>query len=149
MSKTISFKGQLAIGLEDRIKLSTITGKTGYKITKFQILSSTPGVGNHEFVAQIFNKSQVGSIGSAVNFTDSNLLAAIYYAENATTGNAEAPQTIIFDNTKFNQDIFISIADASGGTVPCNYYIELETMDLSDIETTMLTLQSIRTITSR
>ena len=143
MSKTISYKGQLDMGLEDRINLRTIKGKIGYKITKFHILSSTPGVGNHEFVAQIFNKTQLGSIGSAVNFTNNELLAAIYYAENATTGNAEAPQTIIFDNAKFNQDIFISITDASGGTVPCNYYIELETMDLDDVEATMLTLQSI------
>ena len=41
------------------------------------------------------------------------------------------------------------MADADGNTTPANYYIELETMALSDIETTKLTLQSIRTITSR
>jgi hypothetical protein len=147
--KTISYKGQLAIGTEDRIKLRTIKGKVGYKITKFQILSSTPGVGNHEFVAQIFKVSQINNIGPVVNFTNSELLAAIYYAENATTGNAEAPQTIIFDNETFNQDIFVSVDDANSGTVPCNYYIELEAMSLDDIESTMLTLKSLRTIASK
>ena len=147
MSKTISYKGQLAMGTEDRISLSTIQGKVGYKITKFQILSSTPGVGNHEFVAKI-TKVKDPNIGPVVNFTDADLLAAIYYAENATTGNAEAPQTIIFDNEKFNQDIFVNITDASGATVPCNYYFELTTMELSDLESTMLTLKSLRDIAS-
>ena len=32
MSKIISFKGKLNIGEQDRIKLSTIKGKKGYKI---------------------------------------------------------------------------------------------------------------------
>jgi hypothetical protein len=148
MSKTISYRGTLPMGQEERISLATIQGKVGYKITKFQILSSTPGVGNHEFVAKI-TKVKDPNIGPVVNFTDADLLAAIYYAENATTGNAEAPQTIIFDNEKFNQDIFINITDASGGTVECNYYFELETMNLSELETTMLTLKSLRTVTSR
>jgi len=54
-----------------------------------------------------------------------------------------------FDNEKFNQDIFIYIVDAEGGTEPANYYIELETMSLSDLESTMMTLQSLRTLASR
>ena len=35
MSKTISFKGQLAMGTQDIINLKTNNGKTGYKVTKF------------------------------------------------------------------------------------------------------------------
>ena len=45
--------------------------------------------------------------------------------------------------------MFISITDATGNTVECNYYIELEAFPITDIEATKLTLQSIRTITSR
>jgi|TARA_R110002012_G_C11252446_1_gene566916 hypothetical protein len=149
MSKTISFRGQLPIGTEDRIKLSTIKGKTGYKINKFQIMSNSPGAtGSVELVCQIFNKSQEGSIGPIVNFTDSELLAVAYQQDHVDSAYP-ASEVIVFDNAVFNQDIFISVDDAGSGTVPCNYYIELETMDLSEVETTMLTLKNLRTITSR
>ena len=128
--KTISYKGTLNIGLEDRIRLKTIKGKKGYKITKFQILGTTPGQSN------------------VVKFTDADLLAVAYYQDNEGTDKPMS-NIIIFDNEMFNQDIFVNITDASSGTVPCNYYIELETMELSDLETTMLTLKNLRTVTSR
>jgi hypothetical protein len=147
MSKTISYTGQIDMGTQDKINLQTNNGKIGYKITKFQIISSTPGTtGSVEFVAKIFNKDQTGSITPAVNFTDSNLLACAFYQDRANASSNT--ETIIFDNKQFNQNIFITIQDAEGGTIPCNYYIELERMSLSDIEATELTLQSIKTVTS-
>ena len=146
MSKTISFKGQLAMGTQDIINLRTNDGKTGYKITKFQIISTTPGAtASVEYVAKIFDKDQTGAISAVVNFTDSNLLACAFYQVRSDASVAGA-ETIIFDNREFNQNIFITIEDAEGGTVPCNYYIELETIDLSDIQTTQLTLQNLRTV---
>ena len=149
MSKRkISYAGKINMGTQDKINLKTNNGKTGYKITKFQVISTTPGAtASVEYVAKIFNKDQTGSIGAVVDFTDSNLLACAFYQvrSDASVANAE---TIIFDNKEFNQDIFITIEDAEGGTVPCNYYLELETMALSDAETTMLTLQSLRTVSS-
>lgn len=148
MSRKISYKGTLNMGTEDRISLATIKGKVGYKITKFQLMSTTPGQTDNEFVGQIFKKSQVGSIGPVVNMTDSELLAVVFYKNKASSTYAANTDTIIIDNEKFNQDIFVSIEDAGGGTTPCNYYIELETMDLSELETTYLTLQNLRTITS-
>ena len=148
MSKTISFKGQLAMGTQDIINLKTNNGKTGYKITKFQIISSTPGTtGSVEFVAKIFDKDQSASISPVVNFTDSNLIACAFYQDRANASSNT--ETIIFDNREFNQNIFVTIDDAESGTIPCNYYIELETMPLTDLETTKLTLQSIRQVTSR
>jgi len=147
MSKKLSYKGKLAIGEQDRIKLSTINGKRGYKINKFQIISTTPGGSNAEFVGQITKSDQTGSISATVDFTDSELLAVAYLADRTT--NEGSMETIIFDNEKFNQDIFINITDTTGGTVPCNYYIELETMDLTELESTMMTLQSLRTLASR
>jgi hypothetical protein len=143
--RKISYKGQLAMGLQDEINLKTNKGKVGYKITKFQIISSTPGTtGSVEFVAKIFNKDQTGSISPAVDFTDSNLLACAFYQDRANASSNT--ETIIFDNKEFNQNIFITVQDAEGATIPCNYYIELETMDLSDIQTTQLTLQNLRTV---
>ena len=149
MSKRkISYAGKINMGTQDKINLKTNNGKTGYKITKFQVISTTPGAtASVEYVGKIFNKDQTGSISAGVDFTDSNLLACAFYQvrSDASVANAE---TIIFDNKEFNQDIFITIEDAEGGTVPCNYYLELETMALSDAETTMLTLQSLRTVSS-
>lgn len=147
MSRTISFRGKLAIGEQDRISLKTNNGKTGYKITKFQILSTLPGAAaaNEEMIAQIYSKDQTGSISSTVDFTDADLLA-VAYQETVVGAQEGLTTTILFDNAKFNQDIFVNVTDASGGTTPVNYYIELETMKLSDLEATMLTLQSLRTI---
>ena len=147
MSKTISYKGTLAIGQEDRISLSTIQGKVGYKITKFQIIGTTPGQANVEYVGKI-TKVKDPNIGPTVKFTDSDLLAIAYYQDNEGSDKSMS-KIIIFDNEMFNQDIFVNITDASGGTVPCNYYFELQTINLSELETTMLTLKSLRTVTSR
>ena len=147
MSRIISYKGRIAMGLQDRINLRTLKGKVGYRITKFETISAAPGTTNQEFIAKIFKTDQTGSIGNAVDFTDSDLLAVNYNVDKHNTDVAPN-QTIIFDNEVFNQNIFISITDPSGETTECNYYIELEVMSLNDVETTMLTLKSIRSITS-
>ena len=148
MSKTISYRGTLPMGEQDIIRLKTNNGKTGYKITKFQLMGTTPGKNAAEYVGQIFNKDQTGNITDVVDLSNTELLAVVFM--NIDTNPAYVSgSNIIFDNVKPNQDIFINITDAGGNTVPCNYYIELEVMDLSDVETTMLTLQSLRTIASQ
>tara|TARA_R110000824_G_scaffold31500_1_gene102467 strand:- start:30 stop:476 length:447 start_codon:yes stop_codon:yes gene_type:complete len=148
MSKTLSFRGQLPIGIEEQIKLSTTNGKTGYKITKFQIMSSTPGTPSVEYIAQIYKTERSSNINTTPNFSNGNLLAVVYYQDEASTHNPSS-QDVIFDNETFNQDIFVNITDAGGGTTPCNYYIELEVMNISDNQATQLTLQSLRNIASR
>ena len=145
MSKTISFRGTLPIGEQDRIRLKTNNGKVGYKITKFQVITTTPGGATSEMIGQIFKTDQTGNITTTVDFSDKDLLAMAFYQDGATIDNTQN-MTVIFDNEKFNQDIFVNITDASGSTVPGNYYIELEAMSLSDLESTMLTLQSLRSI---
>jgi len=144
MSKKISYTGQLDMGLEQKINLKTMNGKIGYRITKFKIISAQPG-DNYEYVAKIFSKSQVGSISATINFTEGELLAVSYLKEGSGT-NQGVNDIIIFDNRITNQNMFITIQDASGNTIACNYYIELEAMAINDAEATMLTLQSIKTI---
>jgi hypothetical protein len=143
MSRIISYKGQLPIGEQDRIKLKTIKGKVGYKISKFQIIISDTTDTSYQLVAQVFKTDQTGSISANIDFSNGNLLAVAHAdAEN----NFNNGSVIIFDNEKFNQDIFITMLDTDGGTTPGNYYLELEAMELSDLESTYLTLQSMRTI---
>ena len=134
------------MGEQERIRLKTNNGKTGYKITKFQIISTAPGTGNFEYVAQIFKTDQDGSITSTIDFSNGNLIAAVYNSDSNTWGGNLPDSAIVFDNEIVNQDIYINITDASGGTTPCNYFIELEAMTLSDIEATQITLKSLRTI---
>jgi len=147
MSKTISYKGILAVGEQDRISLKTLNGKTGYKITKLSTISRSPGDGDIEHIVQVFSTDQTGAITAIVNFTNSDLLAVAYNKEQQNS-TSPASQVIIFDNTKFNQNIFVTLTDSAGGTVPGNYYIELEAMSLNDVEATYMTLQNIRQITS-
>ena len=145
--KTISYRGTIPVGEQERIRLRTNNGKIGYKITKFQIMGTTPGASAYEYIARIFSTDQTGSITADVNFTNSDLLAAVYYQDSSSAGDNQA-DTIIFDNMKFNQDIFITLVDITTNTVAANYYLELEAMTLTDIEATMLTLQSIKQVMS-
>jgi hypothetical protein len=148
MSKTISFKGQLQDGTQDRIRLKTLQGKIGYRITKFHCISEAPASTTAELVCKIFKTNQTGLIDPLIDFTNADLLAINYNEEHSNSTDYGGTK-IIFDNEVFNQDIFVTSFDGSGGSQACNYYIELEAMDLSEIETTQLTLKSLRTITSR
>ena len=145
MSKTLSYRGKLAIGEQQQIRLRTLNGKTGYKINKFNLFPTTPNAADVALVGQIFTTDQTGNITATVDFSQNNLLAVATFEDKASS-LYPTHENIVFDNEKFNQDIFINITDADGNTTPANYYIELETIKLSDLEATMLTLKSLRTI---
>ena len=141
-----TFKGQLPIGEQEKIHLSTNDGLTGYRINNFKIISSTRGAGNVELIGQIFLTEQTGSITATVDFNNSDLLGVVYHTD-ASQAQDATDTTVIFDKETFNQDIFINITDAAGGTVPCNFYIELEQVKLNLNESTYTTLKNIRSRT--
>ena len=145
MSIIKTYKGQLPIGEEDRIRLSTNNGLTGYKIKDFRIISSAPGTADSEFVAKI-RLTADPSIGAVVDFSDPDILAVAYIKEGGSTNQGFA-ETIMFDKETFNQDIFVNITDASGNTTPCNYYVELEQFKLDLNTSTYHTLKNIRSRT--
>jgi len=150
----ISYKGKIADGLQDKIFLKTIKGKRGYRINKFEIMNTTPGEPPAvELTCKMFTVDQTGSITAVVDFTDGDLLAvATYSADHSiAAGVVSTPQrtVTIFDNDLFNQNIFITAKDVGGNAQDTNYYIELETVDLSDSQATMLTLKNLRRIASR
>ena len=130
------------MGIEERIRLKTIKGEVGYKINKFQIVSKEPGVASHELVGKI-RLSSDSNVGPTIDFSDNDLLACAFHMDLEVGSDV-----IIFDNEIFNQDVFVQLASASGSTVEGNYYIELETMALSDVQSTQLTLKNLRSITS-
>jgi hypothetical protein len=136
-----TFRGVLADGGQDRIKLQTIQGKVGYRIVKFQVLSLTPGVVSQENVVKIYNQEQA-SVDGVVNFTDSQLLGVSYLSESASV-NYPGTTTIIFDHEMFNQDIYVTHDDVDSNG-PVNYYIELEAAPLSDQGAEYTTIRDLR-----
>ena len=149
MSKKLSFKGQIPVGEQQKIKLATKEGKRGYKITQLKMINKSPGTSaNPGLLCKVYIKDQSGSLTDTVDFTEGDLIAVAFFTQ-STSSNTLQAETIIFDNTVFNQDIFVYIVDPSGATDPGNYYMELETVSLSDVESTQLTLSNLRTIASR
>jgi len=146
MSKKLSFKGILDEGLEDKIRLRTKNGKTGYKIIRFDVIMNTPGAADYETTVKIYSKPQ-GSGSTSIDFSESDLLA-VAYLEDGNNYIYPMSKMVIFDNEVFNQDIFVNTASLTG-TIKVNYYIELETIALSETQSTQLTLKSLRQIASR
>jgi len=143
----MSFRGLLADGGQDQIRLQTIKGKVGYKIIKFQFMpNDIDGSTSHEDLISIWKDRQT-TLLSDVDFTNSSLLAAGYYVRSL---NPSAPYVAtisesitIFDNETFNQDIYVTMKSGQGGT-NLNYYIELEGFPLASDEATVATLKDIK-----
>jgi len=138
-----SFRGLIADDSIDTVSLHTNTGSTGYKITKFQIIPNKSGTAPGEHTIKIFKVPQTTAT-AAIDFSDNTLLAVAYIENGSSAGNMQ-PDVIIFDNEIFNQDIYITHTDESG-TESCNYYFELEQVNLSLDENTVATLKDIRNI---
>ncbi len=148
-----SFKGQIEANDVDVISLHTNTGSVGYRIVKFSVFPQKPGTSTGENLVQVFtiqssaNNAASAAVATDVDFSD-NTLVAVGFVGASTNSTQLAPiPSIIFDNMKFNQDIYISHKDESGNSAPVNYYIELETSRLALDENTVATLKDIRNIT--
>ena len=140
---TKSFRGLIADGAIDTISLHTNTGSTGYIIKKFEILAQKPGNVHNESVIKIYSIPQT-SVDAFIDFSDNTLLAAGYYRDDSSRIYSQST-TVIFDNMKFNQDIYLTHSDVEAGE-SINYYIELEQVKLDLTENTVATLKDIRNI---
>ena len=137
-----SFRGLLSDEEQDTIRLTTNNGLTGYRIKKFQIMPNTPGGANSDHVIKLYAFEQ-GTVAVTVDFDDSTLLG-VCYCTNATDAHYyPRSDAVIFDNTTFNQDIFITHIDTKGSEA-CNYYLELEQVKLDVGEAAVATLKDMR-----
>ena len=136
-----TFRGLLTDGGQDQLRLSTIKGKAGYRIVKLQIIGAEPGEQHAEHTVKIY-KEQQATVNNAVNFSDNKLLGVAFYqdAHDLYTDSIQ----IIFDGEIFNQDVYVTHEDTRGAQ-PCNYYIELEVVPLTDQGAEYTTLKDIRT----
>ena len=138
-----SFRGKLVDGGQQQINLHTNDGKTGYRIVKCELMPDTPGANQTEAIVKIYTKLQT-TIDALVDFSDTNLLAAIFQATSNGSNEAYAENLVtVFDQSIVNQDIFITAKELAGNRAT-NYYIELEQVKLDLNESTVATLQSIR-----
>ena len=145
MSKIKSFRGKMTDNTIDTISLHTNTGSTGYRITKFQCMGPN-GNSMIESVVKIYSISQ-STATTDIDFSDNTMLAAATIVN--TNSNVYNPDPIIiFDNIKFNQDIYITLK-GHDHTTDINYYIELEMVKLDLNENTVATLKDIRNIKSQ
>lgn len=137
-----TFRGIMAHNTEQKIRLSTKKGKIGYMIHKFQIMSNSPTTASAESTIMIWKISQ-DSVEYKVNFSDGNLLGVAVWSTNATAEANPEDSTVIFDREVFNQDIFLTHYNTTGSET-CNYYLELETINMTDNAATVSTLRDIR-----
>jgi len=135
-----TFRGLLASGGQDRIRLSTIKGKVGYRIVKFQIIDDDPGEQTPELTVKIY-KTKQSTIDNDVNFGDNDLMAVAYYR--STTNVSGDSHNIIFDQEMVNQDMYVTAVDTNG-SIPSNYYFELEVILLDDAGAEYTTLKDMR-----
>jgi hypothetical protein len=134
-----TFKGRLAGGAQERISLSTIQGKVGYRIRKFQTMLADPMDASGKSVVKAYQTEQ-SSVANSIDFTDANLLAVSVLSHNTTSG-AGTFNLIVFDNKMVNQDIYIT---ASANPGPVNYYIEIEATTLTDHAAEYTTIKDLR-----
>ena len=143
-----TFRGVIADGGQDTILLHTNDGSTGYRIVKFQLMSTAPAVTTQGNTVQIWKTKQTSAV-TTIDFSNQTLLAAgIYHSGSGTAAPRPAIVISIFDNEIFNQDIYITNKDVHN-TVSMNYYLELETIKLNTNESTMATLKDIRNISGQ
>ena len=139
-----TYRGLLADGGQDRIRLQTIKGKVGYRIVKFQLLPQSIAAGGGEHTA-IITKTASDVASATVDFTDSDLLAAAFVNNNTSAHTNPIVLISIFDNEIFNQDIYVSQHDHDG-TRGLNYYLELEVIPLDDAGAEYTTLKDMRQV---
>jgi len=139
-----TFRGLMSDGAQDTIVLRTNDGSVGYRIVKFESFPKLPGTADYENTLQIFKveQSSVSTSTANVDFSNQELLAALYYSESASTSYTDS-HSVVFDREIFNQDIYITHTDTNGSE-QMNYYLELEQVKLDLNESTVATLKDIR-----
>ena len=137
-----TFRGLLADGQQERIRLEHRDGKTGYRIVKFEVMDNLPGQQNVNHVVQVWSIEQT-AVSATVNFSEQTLLGAATEFALPLTEDMSTSNYIIFDRVTFNQDIFITHVDTTSNKA-VNYYLELEQISLDDIEATAVILKNFR-----
>jgi len=124
--KMHSFKGLLADGVQERIRIQGSVGAVAWRITKLQAITTSPGTTTAEAVIKIYREEQ-STIDAVINFDDVELLGVVFWSGRTS---AVPGDTIIFDNSLFTRNIYVTAKDVDSAR-DTNYYIELEEVKVS------------------
>ena len=139
MNKT--FSGLIADDEIETIRLSTNKGLIGYRIKKFECIFQNPAGLTAEAIMKVYTVKPDATDG-IISFNDPTLIGAAFL-ENNSSSSYFGGKTIVFENVTFNQDIYITYEDNGAGHA-CNYYLELEQINLHLNEATVATLKDMR-----
>jgi hypothetical protein len=114
-----SFRGLLADGEQQKIRIEGATGQIAWRITKFELFPNNPGA-TIDANVKVWRESP-DSATSTIDFNDDKLLAAAMYYN----GTYEIDHTVVFDNALFTRNIYVQHHEQLGSD-PINFYIELE-----------------------
>jgi len=118
-----SFRGLLGDNGQDEINLERSNVNLAYRIVKFEIMPGAP-FQNQESIATIWREEQTTIPIEPVDFKNSDILGVAMW-KSASTSAVLFSTTIIFDNTLFSRNIYVTHTEHSGSEV-LNYYIEIE-----------------------
>jgi len=149
--KVHSFRGRLADGGQDKIRIQGATGEVAWRISKFQIIQYNAGAADVEAIMQIWRERHPDAGGdipewNVIDFTNDELLGAAFMSIRDSSAGSTIP-SVIFDNELFSRNIFITYFDKQVGQ-PCNYYIELEKVKLSKAGMAQLAVAAARRTTT-
>jgi len=122
--KTHSFRGLLVHSKQREISIQGSVGATAWRITKFAVMSNTPTTESTEAVMLVWRERQ-DAVSYTVDFGNEELLAVGVWTNNAAGEANPENLNVIFDNTLFVRNIFITFYNSTG-SADGNYYIELE-----------------------
>jgi len=137
-----SFRGLLVDGAKVKIRIQGMEGNIAWRITKFQLMVTTPGAADVESCVKVF-REKPASVTNTIDFSEEDLLAAGYTMDSGSAANFRLPSTVIFDNALFVRNIYVTNFAASG-SASCNYYIELEEVKVSAAGIAQLSVAAAR-----
>jgi len=140
-----SFRGLLADGGQDKIRIEGATGDIAWRITKFQIMSSDMPGTSAESVVQIWREEQT-SASLVIDFSLDELLGAAYFSGSDSSSYTQ-DTVIIFDNALFVRNIYITHND-SKDEASANYYVELEEVKVSAAGMAQLAVAAARRLSA-
>ena len=142
--KIHSFRGRLIDGEQRKIRIQGPVGAIAWRIVKFQIMGPDANE-NIESVVKIYREDQT-SIDDTINFDDGELLGAAVINQ-STNHESSRDRSIIFDNTLFSRNIFVT-QKGHDYTPDLNYYIELEEVKVGKAGMAQLSLAASRRMQS-
>ena len=137
-----SFRGLLASGAQQKIRIQGPLGSIAWRITKFQTVGYDPTTLRSESVTKIYRETQT-AFNVQIDFNDAELLGVAVW-KNYEDAHRPLTESVIFDNALFSRDIYVTQKDSDDNSI--NYYIELEEVKLSAAGMAQLAVAAARRI---